>query len=160
MRRYLLFLSIAFLFVSCGRKDDTVWCYLSIRNHSQEDIYVETNFPPSMSSKSESSQGIIHFHSSLELFEESMHGIKTYDDLATQILDRYPEAMIWIYSVNEDNEKGALLRACSLAEYPAITYSEEYGPGLHLHSLHPDDCPFNVEFSAVWKDNHLKVKFY
>ena len=144
------------MFVSCGRKDDTVCVILGIYNRAQEDIYVETNFPPSFSSKNESSQEILHFHSGVCLFEGSMHRIRTYDDLASQLLDRYPEAMIWIYSVNGDNEKGELLLSCPLVEYPATTDYEDFWNMLHIRPLHPNDYPNEISFTAVWKDNQLK----
>ena len=45
----------------------------------------------------------------------------------------------------------------TLAEFPAITWSEDHGK-LHFNTNHYE-YPWNIWFGAVWKNNQLAGKF-
>ena len=155
MKHLLCFLSIAFLFISCGRSadDDTVWVSLTIKNKAEADIYVETNFPAAITRKAEPSEGILSFYRALTIFDcDLMRRVRTYEDFLPQILSHYPDAGIWIYSVNEDQTKGELLLSCSLSEIPAAVWGEDY---VHLHIPNPYEYPWALDLGFAWNGKEL-----
>ncbi len=154
MRKFLFFILLLAL-TSCGRAegDDTVQVTLALRNMASSEIFVETNFPMSLSPEAKTNSGIIHFNESLLLFESEMRRVGSYDDFATQYLSEYPNAEIKIYSV-EENAKGQLLLSCPLKDYPGETWDNSYN---HSHlRLKTDDYPFYINLGAMWDGERLQ----
>ncbi|MBO4566680.1 MAG: hypothetical protein J5695_05590 [Bacteroidales bacterium] len=155
MKHLLCFLSIALLFVSCGRSadDDTVWVCLSIQNKAATKIYVETNFPTSITSQAVPCEGVLAFRQSISIFGyDIMRRVRTYEDFLPQILSYYPDAEVSIYSVNEDQTKGELLLSCSLSEIPADVWGWEY---THIHFYNPNEYPWALHLGFAWNGKEL-----
>ena len=156
MRYLYCFLSIALLFFSCSRapEDAFVAVGVSLKNKTTADIYLETNFPISSSSKGDSFGEIITALHGRQFFGwESMRRIRSYDDFLAQLLNSYPDARIWIYSVNEDSSKGELLLSCPMNELPATIWGDDYGP---FHS--PNEYPRELWFGVSWYGDVLLGK--
>ncbi|MBO4455728.1 MAG: hypothetical protein J5759_04710 [Bacteroidales bacterium] len=156
MKHLLCFLSIALLFISCGRSadDDTVLVSLTIKNYATADIYVETNFPSAVSYNAEPAEGRIAVDRGLTIFDwYTMRRVRSFDDFLSQLFSLYPEAKIWIYSVNEENAKGDLLLSCPLTDIPGAIWGEDHG---HFHfNTNPNEYPRELWFGFAWNGKEL-----